>query len=68
MHIGFKIIAKFFYIFLAIKNNISINTLTLVNPRFGEVLIINGFEYLELMTQMSYSKAIDKISRFLLSN
>lgn len=58
----------FLYFFLAIKNNLSINTLMLVNPRFGETLIINGFEYLELMTQMSYSKAIDKLSRFLLSN
>ncbi len=58
----------FLYYFLAIKNNLPIKTLILVNPRFGEALIINGFEYLELMTQMTYSKAINKLSRFLLAN
>ena len=57
----------FLYFFLAIKNNISIKTLILVNPRIGEALIMNGFEYFELMTQMNHSKAINKFSKYLLS-
>ena len=58
----------FLYYFLSLQNNIIINKLALVNPRFGNALFFNAVNFFELMSQTSSTTTLKKISKILVSN